>query len=95
MYNSTCVTLHRQPLAVGGLGGDEKPTNVVYKYNQESNSWDIFSRMATSRYWSIVAVYVLPCDDLIGVGSNIDTDPYNYCNTNVVEIASVFSTYWV
>ena len=59
---STCVTLNGQLLAVSGRDSHEKPTNNIYTFNTKINSWEIISRMPTSRYWCLMAV--LPANKL-------------------------------
>ena len=65
---STCVTFCGQLLAVGGTGmdSDDKPTTAVYMYNQDTNSWNVISHMATARKRCFAAV--LPNNQLMVVG---------------------------
>ena len=63
---STCVTFCGQLLAVGGVDSDEKPTTAVYMYNQNTNSWNVISHMATARRQPFTAV--LPNNQLMVVG---------------------------
>ena len=63
---STCVTFCGQLLVVGGVDSDNKPTTAVYMYNQDTNSWNVISHMATARRRCFAAV--LPNNQLMVVG---------------------------
>ena len=66
VVQSTCVTFCGQLLAVGGEDCDYKPTTAVYMYNQDTNSWNVISHMATARRQPFAAV--LPNNQLMVVG---------------------------
>ena len=83
VYHSTCATIHGQLLAVGGCDEDSKSSSAIRKYNPTSDSWEIISHMAITRYKSLVAV--LPKGGLIVVGGL--TAPFEYISA--VEIANV------
>ena len=63
---STCVTLNRQLLAVGGRGSDNEDTDNIYAYNTTTNSWEVISHMTTPRRNCLVAV--VPGNKLMVVG---------------------------
>ena len=64
---STCVTLNRQLLAVGGRGNsDSEDSNNIYAYNTETNSWEVISHMTTPRRNCLVTV--VPGNKLMVVG---------------------------
>ena len=71
---STCVTFCGQLLAVGGSGSDNKPTTAVYVYNQDTNSWNVISHMATARRRTFAAVLRGPNNHLIVVGGQTKID---------------------
>ena len=64
--DSTCVTLNRQLLAVGGRDSHNKDTNNIYSYDTQTNSWEIISQMPTPRHNCLVTV--LPGNKLMVVG---------------------------
>ena len=63
---STCVTLHRKLLAVGGRGSDNEDSNNIYAYSTETNSWEVISYMTTPRRNCLVTV--VPGNKLMVVG---------------------------
>jgi len=69
-YYSTCATVHRQLLAVGGLAKDGSKSDAVYRYCSSTNSWEVVSHMPTPRYDCLVAV--LPSSELMVVGGGTD-----------------------
>ena len=85
---STCVTFCGQLLTFGGVVSDYKPTTAVYMYNQDTNSWNVISHMATARRQPFAAV--LPNNQLMVVGGltnyKID-DRWTYSDS--VEFGSV------
>ena len=84
VYLSTTASIKGQLLAIGGLGEDRMPTNLVHKYDPENNSWEIISHMRMARYWPLVAV--LPSSELTVVGGKTKTGTW----TDAVEIGSDF-----
>jgi len=72
LVRSTCVTLNGQLLAVGGYSdSDKRNTNTILRYNPETNSWEVLSRMATLQSECLVAV--LPGNRLMVVGGTNET----------------------
>ena len=64
---TSCVSIHGQLLAVGGLDSNVKITTAVHMYNPTTDSWaKIINRMGTPRYRCIAAV--LPNNQLMVVG---------------------------
>ena len=63
---STCVIFCGQLLAVGGVDSDYEFTTAIYMYNQDTNSWNVISHMATARRAPFAAV--LPNNQLMVVG---------------------------
>ena len=57
-YNTSCVKMFGQLLAVGGSTdfgvGLYKPTNAIYMYDPCSDSWPIVGHMPTARHSSLV-----------------------------------------
>ena len=82
MKRSTCVTLNKQLLAVGGRDSDAEETNNIYSYNTESNYWEVISHMPTARCRCLVAV--LTGNKLMVVGGETNTGW-----TDKVEISTV------
>ena len=80
---STSVTLNGQLLAVGGYDSLMKPTNNIYSYDTETNSWEVISHMSTRQSWCLVAV--LPGNKLMVVGGEISKGE----DTDKVEIAKL------
>ena len=78
---SSCVAVNGQLLAVGGYDNVDD-TNTIYSYDTETSSWDVISRMATSRSWCFVTV--LPANKLMVVGGWANTG-----HTDKVEIAKI------
>ncbi len=66
VYQSTCVTLDGELVAVGGCDSDWNPTDAVYAYDPPTDSWNMISRMNTARQKCLAAV--LPGDRLMVVG---------------------------
>ena len=55
---STCLTLNRQLLAVGGCEPDSKmPTNNIFLFNTAKKSWDVVGHIPTPRYQCLLTVY--------------------------------------
>ena len=65
-YCSTCTTINEELLAVGGC---DKDSSAIHKYNPTTNSWDLISNMPTARYHSFVAL--LPTNEMMVVGGCI------------------------
>ena len=82
---STCVTFCGQLLAFGGVDSDNKPTIAVYMYNQDTDSWNVISHMATARKNCFAAV--LPTNQLMVVGGEVKIND-NYTNSDSVEFGS-------
>ena len=83
--SSSCATLCRQLLAVGGH--DESSQNLstaIHQYFPVTNSWEVISHMPTARNYSLVAV--LPGNKLMVVGGNTSKDWAEY---DIVEIATL------
>ena len=82
--SSSCATLCRQLLAVGGRD-DSRSTDCIHQYNPATNSWEVISHMPTARWNTLLAV--IPGNKLMVVGGYIrkssSTD-----ETNIVEIAT-------
>ena len=77
---STCATLHRELLAVGGIEPDnKKATTIIHMYDTATDSWEIISHVTNPRSRCLVAV--LPHDKLMVVGGDATNDS--------VEIATV------
>jgi N-acetylneuraminic acid mutarotase len=64
---STCAAVNGELLAVGGC---DKASSAIYKYNPTTNSWDLISNMPTARLYSLVAV--LPTNEVMVVGGNTE-----------------------
>ena len=82
---STCTSLHRQLLAVGGNDSDGKYTTAIHMYTTTTNSWEVISHMTTPRYRCLVAV--LPHNELMVVGGY--TPGSGFTGTDSVEVASI------
>ena len=85
--DSTCVMLNGQLLAVGGRDSDQNYSNTIYSYNTQMNSWEIISHMPTPRSWCLLAV--LPRNQLMVVGGEINTEKSNKNMLDNVEVATV------
>ena len=84
VYWSTCTTINRQLLAVGGCDSSySDTTDAVYRYDPTSNSWEVISHMPTARHSCLVAV--LPSSELMVVGGLTGV----FDCIDAVEIASV------
>ena len=64
--HSTAVSFHGQLIAIGGEGSNYQPTSNVHRYNPSTNSWEVFSYMATPRSRCLAAV--LPDNQLMIIG---------------------------
>lgn len=82
MKYSTCVTVNRQLLAVGGQHLYNKVTNNIYTYDTETNSWEVISNMPTPRRLCLVVIF--PGNKLMVVGGETDATV-----TDKVEIGSI------
>ena len=95
-YQSTCVAVNEELLAVGGQceqtvasAATHKyiASAAIYKYNLTTNSWDLISNMPTARYRCLVTV--LTTNEIATVGGRVSFD----FSRKKVEIASCsFST---
>ena len=54
MWESTCTTLNRRVLAVGGRDSHHTPTADVYMYSADSDSWQLVGHMFTARFLCLV-----------------------------------------
>ena len=63
---STLTTLGGHLLAIGGRRDSDSPTADVHRYDHQTDSWHVVSKMKKKRYQSLSAV--LPEDQLIVVG---------------------------
>ena len=81
--SSSCATLGRQLLAVGGSDDSFRNySTAIHQYNPATNSWKVISHMPTARTSSLVAV--LPGNKLMVVGGCTGS-----CVTDIVEIATL------
>ena len=81
--DTSCVSIHGRLLAIGGEDLDKEPTTAIHMYNPTTDSWEIISHMATTRYNCIAAV--LPNNQLMVVGGY----PFRAIQTDTVELATV------
>ena len=56
VYYSTCASLDKDLISVGGLDSHRRPTAEIRKYNPSSNSWHVVGAMPTARYDCLVSV---------------------------------------
>ena len=56
VYYSTCASLDKELISVGGLDPHRRPTADIRKYNPSSNSWHVVGAMPTARYDCLVSV---------------------------------------
>ena len=70
--SSTCVSLHGQLLAVGGIDSNDKPVTAVYMYNPTAAKWEVISHMYTPRSYCYAAV--LSNNQLIVMGGMVESD---------------------
>ena len=70
VYQSTCVAVNRELLAVGGWDRNPYPmdTSAVYMYNPTTDSWDIISNMPSGSARHDCLVAVLPTNEMMVVG---------------------------
>ena len=80
---STLTTLGGHLLAIGGRSDSHGPTADVHRYDHQTDSWLVVSKMKNKRYRSLSAV--LPEDQLLVVGG-LDK---NFATTTSVEIGSL------
>ena len=76
---STLTTLGGHLLAIGGRRDSDSPTADVHRYDHQTDSWHVVSKMKNKRYQPLSAV--LPEDQLLVVGGG-------GCSTSV-EIGSL------
>ena len=84
---TTCVSILGRLLTIGGRDSNNKPTTAVHMYNPDSDSWEVVSHMATSRYFCCAAV--LPNNQLMVVGGETSTGGPFCSETDSVELATV------
>jgi hypothetical protein len=83
LSESTCVSLHGQVLAIGGVDAANQSAKSVYVYEQATNSWKaIAGDMLSERHSCFVAV--LPDNQLMVVGGVVANN-----QTNSVEFGSI------
>ena len=82
LTESTCVSLHSQMLAIGGVNAANQSAKTIYVYEQATNSWKVIGEMLSERHSCFVAV--LPDNQLMVVGGVIANN-----QTNSVEFGSV------
>ena len=82
---STCVTVCRQLLAIGGRNVNRIPTSAVHMYHTTTNTWEIISNMNVSRYECFAAV--LSANRVMVVGGY--TTELRGSETDSVELATV------
>ena len=63
---STLTTLGGHLLAIGGRSDSHGPTADVHRYDHQTDSWHVVSKMRNKRFWPLSAV--LPENQLIVVG---------------------------
>ena len=73
MYRSTCAAVNGELLAVGGCDERGKARDVVYKYNRQTNSWNLIGNMPTARYNCLIATF--PNSEIMVLGGT--TQRYN------------------
>lgn len=76
---STLAVFNGHVLAIGGEDSSRKPTTAVYKYDDNTDLWKVFSRMKSPRNRSLVAV--AHEDQLIVIGG--------FGGDNSIEIGSI------
>ena len=79
VIQSTLTTLGGHLLAIGGMSDSDSPTADVHRYDHQTDSWHVVSKMKNKRYQPLSAV--LPEDELIVVGG--------YRSKTSVEIGSL------
>ena len=83
LSESTCVSLHGQVLAIGGIDATNQSGKSVYMHEQATNSWKaIAGEMLSERHSCFVAV--LPDNQLMVVGGVVANN-----QTNSVEFGSI------
>ena len=66
-YSSTCTSVRDELLAVGGHSGYQwQPKSEVYRFDRQSNSWEVIGYLPTPRFSTSVAC--LPGNRLVIVG---------------------------
>ena len=83
-YCSTCTTINRELVAVGGYNRQGTKVRDVYRYDPMTNSWNTVSNMPTPRYDCLVTV--LPTNEVMVVGGR-----ESFGAGNKVEIATCVS----
>ena len=85
---STCAAVGGELVAVGGWNkAESNTTSAVYKYNMISKSWDVITKMPTSRYFCLVAI--LPTSEIVVVGGIKSFSHIAVGKSDVVEIAKL------
>ena len=82
---TTCVSIHNQLLAIGGLDSEWKSTTAIHMYNPTTDSWEVISQMRTPRQSCIAAVF--PNNQLMVVGGY--TGIRDDTRINLVEFATI------
>ena len=83
VHGTTCASVNGQLLAVGGVESEGKVSAAIYKYDRDSDCWEVITHMAVPRYNCHTAV--LSSNELMVVGGCTRTHHL----TNSVEIAQV------
>ena len=83
VHRTTCASVNGQLLAVGGVESEGKVSAAIYKYDRDSDCWEVITHMAVPRYNCHTAV--LSSNELMVVGGCTRTHHL----TNSVEIAQV------
>ena len=55
VYYATCITLHDELIAVGGVDSDHQPSDNVYIFSASAGSWQVIGHMTTARYDCLAA----------------------------------------
>ena len=84
---STLTTLGGHLLAIGGWSDSHDPTADVHRYDHQTDSWHVVSKMKNKRSQPLSAV--LPEDQLLVVGGYGSMTSYAFESTTSVEIGSL------
>ena len=85
--HTTFVSVRGLLLAIGGEDTNEEPATAIHMYNPTTNSWEVISHMRTPRRECIAAV--LPNNQLMVVGGQIDEDFLFGIATDLTELATI------
>ena len=83
VHCTTCASVNGQLLAVGGVESEGKVSAAIYKYDRDSDCWEVITHISVPRYNCHTAV--LSSNELMVVGGCIRTHHL----TNSVEIMQV------